>query len=120
MLRQRIRACGVTLEVCPLSNQVLKLIHDLRNHPLSLFVAEGLPVTINPDDPALWGATGVTFDWVQALLSTGNSTGLGELKSFALNSLLHSSASDQEKARDIALWQTAWSSYVEWLAQQQL
>ena len=22
-------------------------------------------MTISPDDPALWGATGVTYDWVQ-------------------------------------------------------
>lgn len=43
------------LTVCPLSNVVLKLIDDIKNHPLKEMLDAGLLVTINSDDPAFFG-----------------------------------------------------------------
>ena len=58
-LRAEAGRRGVGIEVCPISNQVLGLVDDLSNHPLALFVAEGLPVVVAPDDPGFWGAVGL-------------------------------------------------------------
>ena len=65
------------MEVCPLSNQLLMLLSDLRDHPAAThWVPEGeVAVTVSPDDPSLWGAVGVSYDWFQLFLATGNSTG---------------------------------------------
>jgi adenosine deaminase len=43
------------LTVCPLSNLKLKVVKDLREHPLRLMLEKGLMATINSDDPAYFG-----------------------------------------------------------------
>jgi adenine deaminase len=43
------------LTICPLSNHKLKVVNDLKNHPLKKMMNKGLAVTINSDDPAYFG-----------------------------------------------------------------
>lgn len=49
---ERLRSEQIVLTVCPLSNVSLKVVEDLRDHPLPKLLAEGLKVTISSDDPA--------------------------------------------------------------------
>ncbi len=42
----------IALTVCPLSNLKLKVVTDLKKHPLKRMLDKGLFVTINSDDPA--------------------------------------------------------------------
>lgn len=43
------------LTVCPLSNLKLRVVSDLREHPLKRMLDAGLCVTVNSDDPAYFG-----------------------------------------------------------------
>jgi len=43
------------LTVCPLSNLKLKVVENLKKHPLRTMLQKGLLVTINSDDPAYFG-----------------------------------------------------------------
>lgn len=43
------------LTVCPLSNLKLKVVDDLKNHPLKRMIQKNLMITINSDDPAYFG-----------------------------------------------------------------
>ncbi|MGM0544502.1 MAG: adenosine deaminase [Pseudomonadota bacterium] len=52
---ERLRRDNVVLTVCPLSNVCLKVVDDLRDHPLPALLNEGLNVTISSDDPAYFG-----------------------------------------------------------------
>jgi adenine deaminase len=45
----------VPLTVCPLSNVRLKVVDDIRHHPLRAMMEHGLLVTVNSDDPAYFG-----------------------------------------------------------------
>jgi adenine deaminase len=45
----------MALTVCPLSNLRLRVVDDLRHHPLRRMMDKGLLVTINSDDPAYFG-----------------------------------------------------------------
>ncbi|MDO9262204.1 MAG: adenosine deaminase, partial [Flavobacteriaceae bacterium] len=45
----------LALTVCPLSNLALKVVDDLKNHPLKKMMDLGLKVTVNSDDPAYFG-----------------------------------------------------------------
>jgi len=45
----------VPLTVCPLSNVRLRVVDDIRHHPLRRMMDQGLLVTVNSDDPAYFG-----------------------------------------------------------------
>lgn len=48
---------GIPLEVCPSSNVATKAVASLEEHPLPAFVEAGVTVTINSDDPPMFGTT---------------------------------------------------------------
>ncbi|WP_423126307.1 adenosine deaminase [Gaoshiqia sp. Z1-71] len=45
----------IPLTLCPLSNLALKVVPDLKSHPLKKLMDRGLLVTVNSDDPAYFG-----------------------------------------------------------------
>jgi aminodeoxyfutalosine deaminase len=47
----------IPLEVCPSSNVATRAVEDLAHHPLPTFVEAGVVVTINSDDPPMFGTT---------------------------------------------------------------
>lgn len=55
-LVQRLRDAGVPIEVNPTSNVCLKVVGEYGEHPLPELLNEGLNVSINSDDPAMFGA----------------------------------------------------------------
>jgi aminodeoxyfutalosine deaminase len=48
---------GIPLEVCPSSNLATRAVATLEEHPLPAFVDAGVVVTINSDDPPMFGTT---------------------------------------------------------------
>ncbi|XP_072396173.1 adenosine deaminase 2-like [Diabrotica undecimpunctata] len=104
----------IALEICPISNQVLKLVTDLRNHPGNLLIANGFPVVIASDDPSFWGAKGLSDDWYMAFMGmTSRETDLRFLKQLAINSIVYSSLDDIQKNAALSLWQNDWNVFIE-------
>jgi adenosine deaminase len=60
-----LREVQVPLEVCPTSNVCTRQVPDLASHPLPRLLAEGLFVTLNSDDPPMFG-TSLTQEYLQA------------------------------------------------------
>lgn len=54
-LTDRLVKEQVPLTLCPLSNLELKVISDMREHPLKRMLDRGLMVTVHSDDPAYFG-----------------------------------------------------------------
>lgn len=52
-----IRERGVPLEVCLTSNVATGVLAGVQDHPLPKFLEEGLVVTLNSDDPAMFGTS---------------------------------------------------------------
>jgi aminodeoxyfutalosine deaminase len=48
---------GITLEICPTSNVRTRAVPSIEEHPLPALVAAGVPVTINSDDPPMFGTS---------------------------------------------------------------
>ncbi|XP_011880774.1 PREDICTED: adenosine deaminase CECR1-like [Vollenhovia emeryi] len=109
---------GVAVEVCPISNQVLGLVEDMRNHPAASLFASGSPVVVSNDDPGLWGAKGLSYDFYEAFMGIMSATSdLRSLKQLAMNSLIYSSMNKQEKRQALCQWQVKWDAFVGKLAQ---
>jgi len=56
-LMERLPADGIALEVCPTSNVRTRSVPSLEEHPLPTLVEAGVTVTINSDDPPMFGTT---------------------------------------------------------------
>ena len=54
-LPHRLAEAGVCLDVCPTSNVLLSVVPSLEEHPLPELLAAGVRVSINADDPLLFG-----------------------------------------------------------------
>jgi len=113
LLMQKVKERGVAIEVCPISNQVLGYVADLRNHPAVLYINSGLPVVICPDDPGVWRAT-FSHDFYAAFMAWG--LDLKCLKQLAMNSLLYSAMAPEEKERALRYWQEKWEKFISWLS----
>ena len=79
-----LRESQVPLEVCPTSNVCTGQVPDLAAHPLPGLLAEGLFVTLNSDDPPMFG-TSLTQEYRAAAAVLGLSR--GQLASLAMNAV---------------------------------
>jgi aminodeoxyfutalosine deaminase len=60
-----LRDRRIPLEVCPTSNVATGLLRRFEDHPLPKFLEAGLVVTLNSDDPAMFG-TSLQNEFLQA------------------------------------------------------
>jgi adenosine deaminase CECR1 len=104
----------VPLEVCPVSNQALRYVGDLRLHPANQYLRGGVTCVISSDDPAVFGNDGLSYDFWEALLAWD--LDLADLKRLALNSIEFSAMSAAEKDGAKARWQKKWDQFVRDLA----
>ena len=65
-----LRERQIPLEVCPTSNVCTRQVPDLAAHPLPRLLAEGLFVTLNSDDPPMFGTT-LTQEYRRAASASG-------------------------------------------------
>lgn len=114
MVKAAVENYDIAIEVNPISNQVLKLTENLQNHPAAGFIAEGLPVVISSDDPAAWGARGLSHDFYMAFMAlAGEDDGLSLLKQLSLNSLMYSSMAQSDKVAAVKAWEVKWNTFIQ-------
>ncbi|KOC65564.1 Adenosine deaminase CECR1 [Habropoda laboriosa] len=113
-LLELTKRLDIAIEINPISNQVLKLVDDLRNHAARRLFSEGYPVVISNDDPGFWGSRALSYDFYEAFMALmSKHADLRSLKQVALNSLHYSSLTNSEKEKALALWQEKWDTFVE-------
>lgn len=60
------------LEVCPISNQMLRYFPDIRNHYALILMKMGVPCVLANDDPQILGNPGLSYDfWEMYMASDG-------------------------------------------------
>lgn len=45
---------GICVEICPISNELLHLCRNIKEHPYPQLLAAGIPCTVNSDNPNLF------------------------------------------------------------------
>ena len=87
---------GIALDVCPTSNVALRVVPDLDAHPIRELVAAGVTVTVNSDDPPMFGTDLNTEYAIAARLLELDEQGVADLARAAVGV---SFAGDETKAR---------------------
>jgi len=95
-LMKHLRKHQIPLEICPTSNIRLNVYPDYTAHPLRRLWKAGLLVTINSDDPALFGAN---LNQEYEVLVDHFGFGADEMEQASLNGLRASFLSPAEKVR---------------------
>jgi aminodeoxyfutalosine deaminase len=98
-LLARLAEEQICLEVCPTSNVATGSVPDLAAHPLPRFVAAGVPVTINSDDPPMFGTDLNTEYGIAAAILGLDQNGIADL---ARSAVRHSYASPTTRERILA------------------
>jgi len=108
-----VKTNQIAIEVNPISNQVLKLVDNLQNHPMADLIAQNFPVVISADDPGIWSARGLSYDFYMAFMGmSGEEDDLKLLKQLAMNSLVYSAMSDTEKVAALKVWEQKWAVFI--------
>jgi adenosine deaminase len=98
-LVNRLAREKMALTVCPLSNLRLRVVDDLRHHPLRRMMDKGLMVTVNSDDPAYFGGyVNQNYSAVSQALALGRD----EIAAIVRNGFHASLMSDAEKTKALA------------------
>ncbi|XP_005107463.1 adenosine deaminase AGSA-like [Aplysia californica] len=108
-----VREKQIAVEVNPISNQLLGLVKDVRNHPMVGLMADDFPIVISSDDPATWEALPLSHDfYVTFMAMSGEDADLSFLKQLILNSFKYSVMKPAERKRAMDLWKDKWSEFI--------
>lgn len=118
LLLQEVKKRNIALEINVISNNVLKLVDDVRNHPLAVFLASDLPVVISSDDPGIWEADPLSHDFYVAFLGVASRhADLRLLKKLALNSLYYSVSNMKDKL--VHEFEIRWTKFISNVVREQ-
>jgi adenosine deaminase len=90
-----LRARQIPLEICPSSNVCLGVVPDMHHHPLPRLLQEGLFITINSDDPALF-STSLIREYTR--IRRAFDYGIGDLQKLMVNGIQASCLSQEQKS----------------------
>ncbi|XP_049879691.1 adenosine deaminase 2-like [Pectinophora gossypiella] len=112
LLMNLVKQNDIALEVNVISDQVLNLVDDFRNHPLSVLLAYDMPVVIASDYNFLWEANSLTHDFY--VIFTGVSSERSDLrllKQLALNSMKYNTVKDKRPMEK--MFQDNWNQFLD-------
>ncbi|KAF9227807.1 Metallo-dependent hydrolase [Gyrodon lividus] len=118
-LMEMCRKKQIALEVCPISNEILRLTSSMAMHPLPIIMNQGIPVTLASDDPAMFNSMGLSFDFYQVLV-VSEVTGLLTLGQMARDSITYSMLEEEDKQKAMAVWERRWKTFIEEVAVMEL
>lgn len=107
----QIKKQDICLEICPISNQLLGYVNDLRIHPAANYMRQGVPCVIGSDDPMVLSTSGLSYDFWEVIMAWDLS--LADIKQFCINSINYSTLNAKEKQDALNKWQNGWNAFVK-------
>ena len=91
-----LRDTAVTIETCPVSNVRTNAVSSVREHPIRSFIDNGINVTVNSDDPSMFG-TDMNNEYIQLSKQLGFT--IPELFQLSLNAVDSSFLQSEDKGK---------------------
>jgi adenosine deaminase CECR1 len=110
VLQQTVRDQPCPIELCPISNQLLRYTLDMRAHPGAGYLGHGLQGVLASDDPCVFGNEGLSYDFHAAYMAW--TLNLASLKKLATNSIAFSAQPAEEKVRRGDRWHQKWMTWI--------
>ncbi|KAK6526965.1 hypothetical protein TWF281_010161 [Arthrobotrys megalospora] len=128
LLIEEVKKRNICLEVCPISNEVLRLASSILSHPLPAFMANGVAVALANDDPGILGqgATGMSHDFFQVLQAFDN-VGLEGVGDLVETSVMFAAFEGEEvgivkpgglRERYLGELKEEWEEFCQWIVEE--
>ncbi|PVH97542.1 Metallo-dependent hydrolase [Periconia macrospinosa] len=102
---------GICIELCPISNELLHLCRNIKEHPYPELLAAGIPCTVNSDNPSLF-SNSMSHEFYQIMVGSPTIS-VHSWKQLALWSLEYSCLSEEEKEQGKIYFMDAWNDFCD-------
>jgi adenosine deaminase len=107
-LIELLKESQIPLEICVISNLKTKVFPSIKSHPVKYFMEQGLHITINSDDPAMF-ETSITGEFLSLYDTIGIS--LSDIKMLTENAINAAFITESEKRNYSREVETFWRQY---------
>jgi adenosine deaminase CECR1 len=104
---------GICVELCPISNELLHLCRNIKEHPYPELLAAGIPCTVNSDNPSLF-SNSMSHEFYQIMVGAPTMS-LYSWKQLARWSLEYSCLNDDEKSKGQEYLDASWKKFCSWV-----
>ncbi|KAK7606697.1 hypothetical protein JOL62DRAFT_586335 [Phyllosticta paracitricarpa] len=109
----KFKANGICIELCPVSNEMLGLCQNVKQHPYPEILAAGIPCTVNADNPALFQAN-MSHEFYQVMVGDPTMSVHG-WRQLAEWSLQHSCLAPEQVEQGLKYWKDSWEEFCSWV-----
>lgn len=110
---EQMKARGVCVELCPISNEVLGLTPRVGGHTMYELLARDVHCTVSSDNGTLFGSS-LSCDFYQVMVGSEGMTLFG-WRQLAEWSLVHACMEEGERAAAMKEWGVLWREFVAWI-----
>lgn len=111
-LYEYVKNKEIAIECCPIANQSMKQVRDLRLHPSIWYHNNGIKVCINNDNPTIFDTKGIGYDFFVACAAM--EFDLLDMKCFGLNSIDAAEISNGLRNYYKVKFLKKWNNFVEY------
>lgn len=107
----------IMIELCPLSNQGLGYVPDLRLHPGLGYLQRGIQASLGSDDPAFFKTNNLTDDFFAVYLAWN--LNLASVKKLIINSINYSGQAELTKQKHLDIFNSRWNNFIDYIIRNQ-
>ncbi|KAF4308371.1 Adenosine/AMP deaminase [Botryosphaeria dothidea] len=115
-LIERFKKLDICIELCPISNELLHLCRNVKEHPYPEMLAAGIPCTVNADNPALFRAD-MNHEFYQVMVGTPTMSVHG-WRQLAEWSIKYSCLRSDQLEEGLKIFRKRWEDFCEWIVRE--
>ncbi|KAL6803305.1 Metallo-dependent hydrolase [Trichoderma sp. SZMC 28013] len=113
LIMQAMKAEGICLELCPISNEILGLTPRVGGHSMYQLLANNVHCTVSSDNGALFRSS-LSHDFYQVMVGKAD-MGLFGWKQLAMWSIDHACLNEKERENMKYEWNQQWNVFLDWV-----